>query len=46
MAQQSTSGLGVAHPVQYSPIQEKEKKKEDKKKNNATSVHPSGRMTT
>ena len=29
MAQQSTSGLGVAHPVQYSPEQPVKKKETD-----------------
>ena len=32
MAQQSTSGLGVAHPVQYSPPKEQPKNKTEEKK--------------
>ena len=31
MAQQSTSGLGVAHPVQYSPSTEKPKEDSESK---------------
>ena len=41
MAQQSTSGLGVAHPVQYSPPKEQPKESTESKKKKEPEGDPS-----